>query len=314
MAHSDSNKTSYIVVGYLLAVVQAILYASLSIFGKLLYATGLDSQQVVMLRFLSMTVLLGAFLIVWRRVPLIRMKWATFIQGVFFFITALFYLLAVEHLTAGMTTVIFYMFPAVVAVMNVFVFKEPFSPAVAIALILAFAGLVLVSGMIAGGVVLDALGIAYGVISCVCFAIYTVLIQKLGRDESPLTATFTIALIGLVASCIVFAPTVPTLLQLDTYQIVVAGLMGLLGTILPVVIYMEAIKRIGGTKAALISISETPFTLMLAFIILGETLTMQQTIGSALIIASVAVVSIEPLMKGKSSDQKPNSERKRVSE
>ena len=300
MANSDSGTTSYVVIGYLLAVVQAVLYATLSIFGKLLYATGLDSHQVVLLRFLSMTVLLGAFLVIWRRAPLLSMRRSTLIQGAFFFVTALFYLLAVEHLTAGMTTVIFYTFPAVVAVINVVVFKERFSAAIAIALILAFAGLVLVSGMVAGGIVLDALGIAYGIISCVCFAIYTVLIQRLGRDESPLTSTFTIALIGLAASCVVFAPSVPTLLELDANQVALACGMGLLSTILPVVIYIEAIKRIGGTKAALISISETPFTLALAFIILGEILTTQQTIGSILIIASVAVVSIEPLMKNRS--------------
>lgn len=300
MANSDSGATSYVVIGYLLAVVQAVLYATLSIFGKLLYATGLDSHQVVLLRFLSMTVLLGAFLVIWRRVPLLSMRRSTLIQGAFFFVTALFYLLTVEHLTAGMTTVIFYTFPAVVAVINVVVFKERFSAAIAIALILAFAGLVLVSGMVAGGIVLDALGIAYGIISCVCFAIYTVLIQRLGRDESPLTSTFTIALIGLAASCVVFAPSVPTLLGLDANQVALACGMGLLSTILPVVIYIEAIKRIGGTKAALISISETPFTLALAFIILGEVLTTQQTIGSILIIASVAVVSIEPLMKNRS--------------
>ena len=300
MANSDSGATSYVVIGYLLAVVQAVLYATLSIFGKLLYATGLDSHQVVLLRFLSMTVLLGAFLVIWRRVPLLSMRRSTLIQGAFFFVTALFYLLTVEHLTAGMTTVIFYTFPAVVAVINVVAFKERFSAAIAIALILAFAGLVLVSGMVAGGIVLDALGIAYGIISCVCFAIYTVLIQRLGRDESPLTSTFTIALIGLAASCVVFAPSVPTLLELDANQVALACGMGLLSTILPVVIYIEAIKRIGGTKAALISISETPFTLALAFIILGEVLTTQQTIGSILIIASVAVVSIEPLMKNRS--------------
>ena len=300
MANSDSGATSYVVIGYLLAVVQAVLYATLSIFGKLLYATGLDSHQVVLLRFLSMTVLLGAFLVIWRRVPLLSMRRSTLIQGAFFFVTALFYLLTVEPLTAGMTTVIFYTFPAVVAVINVVAFKERFSAAIAIALILAFAGLVLVSGMVAGGIVLDALGIAYGIISCVCFAIYTVLIQRLGRDESPLTSTFTIALIGLAASCVVFAPSVPTLLELDANQVALACGMGLLSTILPVVIYIEAIKRIGGTKAALISISETPFTLALAFIILGEVLTTQQTIGSILIIASVAVVSIEPLMKNRS--------------
>ena len=288
--------TGYLVIGYILAVVQAVLYATLSIFGKLLYATGLDSQQVVILRFLSMTVLLGAFLLIWRREPLFSKQRATYIQSVAFFLSAVLYLMTVEHLSAGMTTVIFYMFPAVVAVLNVFIFREQFTLTIAVALILAFGGLVLVSGIVAGGIVLDPLGIALGFASCLAFAIYTILIQKLGRSESPLTSTFSIAITGLAAACVVFAPTVPSMFTLTAHQLVLGALLGLLSTILPVVLYMEAIKRIGSTKAALISISETPFTLLLAFILLGEVLTTQQAIGSVLIVASVAVVSAVPLL------------------
>ena len=40
------------VIGYAFAVLQAVLYSTMGILGKLLYATGMDSQQVVILRFL----------------------------------------------------------------------------------------------------------------------------------------------------------------------------------------------------------------------------------------------------------------------
>ena len=39
-------------VGFAFAVLQAVLYSTMGILGKLLYATGMDSQQVVILRFL----------------------------------------------------------------------------------------------------------------------------------------------------------------------------------------------------------------------------------------------------------------------
>lgn len=289
-------------VGYGLAILQAVVYATLGIFGKLLFATGLDTQQTVILRFLFATILLGAFMLVRRRDAFVSRQPSIYVQAVFFFISSLFYFFTVERLTAGMTTVIFYTYPAVVAVASLFVFKERFSVAVLISFVLAIAGLVMVSGVAVGEVTLDPLGIFFGIVSCVSFAVYTMLIQKYSRVESPLTVTFTLMWTSLIASCVVFAPSVPAMFSLDAYQILLGVLMALVATILPVFIYIEAIKRIGGTKASLIGISETPFSLLIAFIVLGETLTLEQDIGSCLIVASVIVITVAPLIaKGKGS-------------
>ena len=58
-------------IGCALAVSQAILYSTMGIFGKLLYATGLTPQDVIILRYLCATVILGAFLLIWRKQPLV---------------------------------------------------------------------------------------------------------------------------------------------------------------------------------------------------------------------------------------------------
>lgn len=299
-----SNSKTYQVVGYGLAILQAVLYSMLGIFGKLIYATGLDAQQAVVLRFLAATAILGVFMLLRRKEPMVSRQPGVYLQAIFFYISSLFYFFAVESLTAGMTTVIFYTYPAVVAVASIFVFKERFSVSVALALVLAIGGLVLVSGITAGEVTLDPLGILFGVISCVAFAIYTILIQKTGRSESPLTVTFTLSWTSLVASCIVFAPSIPAMFPLGLDQIALGAIMAVLCTILPIFIYIEAVKRIGGTKSSLIGISETPFSLLIAFIVLGETLTLEQGIGSCLIIASIAVVTVAPLLKTRNGKTK----------
>lgn len=295
---NTKESKSYQLIGYGLAVLQAVFYSTLGIFGKLIYATGLDAQQAVILRFLAATVILGIFMLIWRKQPLVSRQPAVYLQAIFFYLSSLFYFLAVERLTAGMTTVLFYMYPAVVAVAGVFVFKERFTASIAVSIILAIAGLVLVSGIVTGELILDPLGIAFGVVSCLAFAIYTILIQKTGRKEEPLTVTFTLSWTSLLASCIVFAPSIPTMFPLSFEQIGLGATMAILCTILPIFIYIEAVKRIGGTKSSLIGISETPFSLLIAFIVLGETLTLLQGIGSCLIIASIAVITIAPMLKG----------------
>ena len=283
-------------LGVVLAVLQAILYACMGIFGKLLYATGLGPEEVVILRFLCASVLLGAFLLVWRKQALVSRQPAVYLQAVFFFLSALFYFYCVNRLTAGMTTVIFYTYPAVVALGSSIFFKERFTLTTGLALLLALGGLVMVSGMLAGGIKLDGLGILWGIISCVSFAVYTLLIHKTARTEGAFTVTFTLSWTSLLAACVAFFPKLPFVLQLTPQQVGLGCALSLACTIIPIVLYIEAVKRIGATKTSLIGISETPFSLLFAFIILGEVLTLQQGIGSALIVGSIAVITIGPIL------------------
>jgi len=287
------------IIGYAFAVLQAVLYSTMGIFGKLLYATGMDSQQAVLLRFLCSTVLLGAFMLMWRKEKLVSRQKTVYLQAVFYFASAFLYFFAVERMNAGITTVFFYLYPAMVAAINLAVFHERLSVAVAVALILSIMGLVLISGVTSGELTLDPLGLVFALASALAFAIYTVLIQVTGRTEGSFTVTFTLSWTSLLASCIVFAPSVPAMLHLSAYQIAVGCTMALANTILPVVLYIQAVKHIGGTKTSLIGISETPFSLLFAFLILGETIAPVEGLGILLIVGGIAVITVAPMLQKK---------------
>ena len=284
------------IVGCTFAVLQAVLYSTMGIFGKLLYATGMDSQQAVILRFLCTTVLLGAFMLVWRKEPLVSRQKAVYVQAVFYFASAFLYFFAVERMNAGITTVFFYLYPAMVAAINLAVFRERITVAVAVALVLSIMGLVLISGVVGGELVLDPLGIVFALASALSFAIYTVLIQVTGRTEGSFTVTFTLSWTSLLASCVVFAPAVPAMLVLTPYQLLVGCAIALACTILPVVLYIKAVKCIGGTKTSLLGLSETPSSLLLAFIILGETIAPMEAAGIVFILAGVVAITVGPLL------------------
>ena len=287
------------IIGYAFAVLQAVLYSTMGIFGKLLYATGMDSQQAVLLRFLCSTVLLGAFMLVWRKEKLVSRQKTVYLQAVFYFASAFLYFFAVERMNAGITTVFFYLYPAMVAAINLAVFHERLSVAVAVALILSIMGLVLISGVTSGELTLDPLGLVFALASALAFAIYTVLIQVTGRTEGSFTVTFTLSWTSLLAACVVFAPSVPAMLHLSAYQVAVGCTMALANTILPVVLYIQAVKRVGGTKTSLIGISETPFSLLFAFLILGETIAPVEGLGILLIVGGIAVITVAPMLQKK---------------
>ncbi len=285
-------------VGYVAAIIQAVLYATMGIFAKLLYECGLSAQLVMVLRFSCTVVFLGLFILFFHGRKFISHQPAVYVQSIFFFLSAWLYFLAVERINAGLATVLFYTFPAIVAVLNVLVFHEKITARVIIALALSLLGIVLISGVLAPGeAALDPIGIIFAIAACTAFAIYSVLIQKTARTESSFTATFTISLVCLAASLILFAGELGGLAHLGAKELALGSGLAILATILPIVLYIFAIARIGATKASIISIIETPSSLLLAWFILGETIDVFQGIGALLVVIAILSVTLKPKEK-----------------
>ncbi|MEE0845524.1 MAG: DMT family transporter [Eggerthellaceae bacterium] len=289
-------------LGYMLAVAQAILYASMGVFAKFLYNTGLNPQQVTIMRFVPAAVLLAIVIVVLRKGKVFSRTPMVYVQGIFFAASAYLYMLTVDELTAGLTTVVFYSYPAVVAILAVLVFHERFTLRTLLALVLALAGIVFISGILSADTIqLSPLGLVYGIGSCLAFAVYSLLGQATVKKEGQLTISFTMSAISSLIMLVLYPAQFPTLLQMDAMQWIICIVMAILCTALPIPMLLAAIKRIGATKASLIGISETPFSLLLAFLVLGEVLTAFQGIGSALIVASIVVTTL-PSGKGSSGD------------
>jgi drug/metabolite transporter (DMT)-like permease len=68
--------------------------------------------------------------------------------------------------------------------------------------------------------------------------------------------------------------------------------MGIFATVLPGFLLAEGMRRIGASKAAIISSAGPVATIFLAYIFLGETISQMQMAGTALIIAGVLLVGL----------------------
>lgn len=305
-AHA-SNSENARVIGYALAIAQAILYSTMGVACKFLYGTGLSTGQVVSLRYFGTALVLGALLLIWRKYPLFSRRPIVYVQGFFFVLCTILYYLSVRELTANVATVLFYAYPPMVALMAAIVFKERPSARTIVALAISMFGIILLSGIIAGilgteNIAFSPLGVVYGIGSCVAFAIYNIIGQMaVGKKDGPLTMTFSMCVVGVVMCVIAYPADIPTLISVSPTQLGVALFMVVFNTIIPVVMLLEAIKRIGATITSLIGISETPFAVMFAFVILGETLTGMQVAGSILVVLSILMVTL-PSKKAKGSN------------
>ena len=292
-------------VGYALTLLQAAFYSTMGVLSRILYQTGLTPAHAMLLRFLATVVFLGAFMVVWRKQRLFSRKRIVYVQALFFFLCAWLFFLGIERLGAGLGTMLFLLYPLAVALINGFVFGEKMTAYTALALALALAGMVLVSGALApGGLVLDPLGIVFSVSGGVAFAVYTVLIQRVGNSEGSFTTTFTVAAVSLAGSLIVFAPHVGDLLELSAFQWAIGAAIALMNTIIPIILFIFAVRRIGATEASLVGLSECLFALLLSFLILGETVTPMQGAGIVLIVVGLVLVTAGPLLNARRSERK----------
>ena len=285
-------------VGYVLAIAQAVLYSSMGVACKFLYETGLGTGQVVLLRYGGTVLVLGLFLLICRKWPLLSKRPIVYVQGFFFVLCTILYYLSVGELTANVATVLFYAYPPMVAIMAAIVFKERPSARTVVALAVSMLGIVALSGVVGGligaeDLVLSPLGVAYGIGACIAFAVYNILGQKaVGKKDGPLTMTFSMCVVGIVMCALIYPADIPSLASITPTQAGVALFMVVFNTILPVVMLLEAIKRIGATTTSLIGISETPFAVLLAFAVLGETLSGMQVAGSILVVLSILMVTL----------------------
>ena len=292
-------------LGYAFAVLQAVLYSSMGIACKIMLGTGMNTAQVMLLRFGLTSIILCIIILIYRKERLFSRKPATYVAGVFFFFGAYLYFVGVDYLTAGMATVLFYTYPAVVAIESSLVFREKPTAFTLAALGLTLVGIFLISGVwLPGEVVMDPFGILMTVLACLSFATYSVILQWIGRryqgkvepdgskPEGSLTSTFNMAIMSLAISLIAFGGEVPGLFTLDLGQWGLGLFMALFNTIVPIVLYTLAIRWIGATQTSLIGTSETPCSLLLAFLLLGETFSLGQGIGALLIISAVVIVAL----------------------
>ncbi len=270
--------------GFMLVTLSAIFYSSLGIIARYIYMTGLEMELVTLMRFLATIILLGIFWLFDRKRPLMTFAPAVLFQGLFFVAAALFYFFAVKHLSAGLATVIMFAHPALVALFAVIIYREKITPKQVTGLILALLGLFFISGLLIDGAVqLSALGLLFAILCAVTYGFYVLLGQHTVKKDGVWTITFTVSLMGLVISAIMFNSSIPLLVTLTPYQVLLGFGMALLGTILPVVLFLKGVKLIGASTGSIISMSEIPFSLVMAFLILGEVVTPLQILGTALI-------------------------------
>ena len=180
--------------------------------------------------------------------------------------------------------------PAIVAVAAWLIWRESLTWRKVLAVILTFAGTVLVSGLDElGQAELSSLGLLVGFAMPFFYAAWNLFGKKAREQHNPLTTL--IYAFGFGA--LVLLP-----LQIFTPQPIpvppvsalwFAGLI-FLGTLFPFFSYTFALGRLPASVAVILAMTEIPIVAVYAYLILGEQFTATQTLGAALVVTGVLLL------------------------
>ncbi len=283
--------------GAILILLSVAGYSCFSIFTKILLARGEQPVNIAFWRYLFTLVIFWA-LVLFRRVrtpvrtstPLPRLR--LLLLGTLFAGEALVAFFGFEKLPAATFTVLFYSYPAIVAILEAFL-GERLSPVAWLALVLTLIGIVLTapdfSAGLGGG---SLLGVVLALLDAFQVAVYFLLSSRLMRGHPDMleTSAWTVTGAFIVLVVIGLVTNGLALPQPDSWLLVLA--MAVIGTVLPVFALNAGIQKLGSTRAAIIATFEPVLTAILALTFLGEMLLPTQWLGGAIIIASVILLQL----------------------
>ena len=229
---------------------------------------------------------------------------------------------AVALTGAALATVMAYISGAFTAILGRWLLKEKLYVGKWIAIILSFSGVVLISGVLGNSsVTLSWGGIVTGVVSGLMYAIYSLMGRYASqRQLNPWTTllyTFGFASVFLIFFNTALSGTLPGTAQSfkdflwlgnawrgwAVLIILAAG-----PTLIGFGLYNVSLSLLPSSTANLILTLEPVFTALIAYIFLGEKLTVMQTLGGLVIMTGVIFLRLKALRKGGSAKQTQTSQ------
>jgi drug/metabolite transporter (DMT)-like permease len=285
--------------GIAFAVVGVLAFSFRPILIKLSYAA--HPVSPVTLLFLRMTLSLPFFLAIawWLRNQEPRLsarEWAA-VAGLGFlgyYAASFLDFVGLQWVGAGVGRLILYLFPTLVLLLSFVFLKKTPGARELIALVLSYAGIVLVvSNQIGGDNPLFALGAALVFASALCYATYLVAGSQVVKRVGSMRFTAYSTVVATVPAVIqFFVMESRESLQLPGAVWGYAIILATVSTVLPLFLQAEALNRIGANHFALVGALGPVSVAITSALGLDEPFTWVQALGGALVIFGVLLVSL----------------------
>jgi drug/metabolite transporter (DMT)-like permease len=295
-------------VGVLLVVVSACSFGSGALFAKPVYSVGLDWLTLLAWRFAIGAALAWTWLLISadRRAALRRTSGRVVAGavslGLVYSVNSSTYFAALETVPASLAALIVYIYPVLVAVLTLRIGQPLRGRRPWIALGVASIGAAFAVGGIDAAHVPPISGILLAIASPIVYSGWIVMSARLGGERRDRAGDGQTGVSPAVAGALMMTTTAAVFWAISLvsgHRLAPADIpgsawggivgIGVVSTFIAIQTFYAGARRVGAAQAALISTIEPVYTITLAAILFGETLTLIQTAGAALILGAVIV-------------------------
>ena len=291
------NKKSNL--GPILIIIATCFWGSMGIFVRHLEAYGFTAIQIVSIR-LTLAALIfsilqifidrAGFKIALRDIPLFL---GLGLGSILFF--TICYFSAITIMPLSTAAILLYTSPIWIMLMSALFFHEKLNAKKLIALALAFAGCVLVSGISGDGITV--MGLLLGLGSGLGYGLYSILGTVALRRYSPYSVTTYTFIFAAIGSWIVSRPAnmiskfagsenLPLLL-------VFCLLTALITAVIPFLTYTLGLKTVEASKAGIIATLEPVVATIIGIVCFGEGLNILSAVGILLVLSAVVILNVK---------------------
>jgi drug/metabolite transporter (DMT)-like permease len=287
--------------GSLLCLGSGAAFGAMAIFGKLAYDEGATVGTLLAVRFLLAAALFWAIVVASGALGELRalrgrdLGIGLALGACGYALQAGCYFTALERIDASLLSLLLYTFPAIVAVAAVALGRERMSGRRLAALVLASAGLALVVAG-AGAGALDPLGAALGLAAALVYSTYILVSDGVARRVSASVLSAVVcsgAALSLTLGSSLVGEFRPGELSAAGWGWL--GSIAVVSTVAAVGLFFAGLRRAGPTTASILATVEPVVTVVLAFLVFGETLGPVQVLGGTLVLAAVFVLEIRSI-------------------
>lgn len=291
-----------ILLGFFYAFIGTALFSLKSIFIKLAYEQGLETNSVLMLRMaISLPIYLAilVYLISRKDMPKEAIKqnalWIVFLGFIGYFLSSWLDLKGLEYISAGLERLTLFTYPIFTALLGALFFKIPIDKKLLLTLVLTYLGLWIIFKQEAIHDNHDTLiGVILVLLAALSFSLYVLIGKKMIDAIGSLWFTSLAMCISSVFVLVYYALFFHwSVLIISSWAWVYIICLALISTVIPSFMISEAIAKVGSAKTGIIGMAGPILTILLAVIILDEMFTFDHMIGTILVILGIMLLTVK---------------------
>jgi drug/metabolite transporter (DMT)-like permease len=287
----------------LIVLIGGCCYGALSTFVKLAYSAGFTSSEVTGSQFLMGTLLIWIAALFSKKKKLTLPKISKLlISGIPLGLTSLFYYQSLQSLNASLAIIFLFQFVWIGSLFEWIFYKKTPTLGKIVSIGILIIGSIFASGIIGVGLGdMTWQGTGWGMLSALTYTTFIFVSSSVEKDTPVVQKSALFTTGGLITVLILSPPTglfeLPVLLEIAPYGLY----LGLLGVVLPPILFTIGMPHIGPGLGTILTSSELPIAVILSSIILSEHVSMSQWLGVVLILGGIVAGNLKISHTKKSS-------------